>query len=70
MLTTKVHVNGHYDVTETPWAIDYVWVPREEEVEEHLLDETFHPWYAEYGEWASKQRAHTEEEYRRELEAL
>jgi len=29
MLATKEHVNGHYTVTNTPWATDYVWVPGE-----------------------------------------
>ena len=70
MITAKRRVLGHYEVCKIPFATDYVWVPREEEVEEHLLDETFRPWQAEYGEWASKQRAHTEEVYRIELEAL
>jgi hypothetical protein len=46
MLATKEHVNGHYEVTKTPWATDYVWVPGEEEVEGRLLDEVLHPWHA------------------------
>jgi hypothetical protein len=54
MITAKRRVLGHYEVRKIPFANDYVWVPKVEEVEE----------------WASKQRAHTEEVYRIELEAL
>lgn len=68
--TTKARVGGHYEATRTPWATDYVWVPGEEEVEERLLDEVLHPWHAAYAELAKEQRAHPEEQYRREMEAL
>jgi hypothetical protein len=75
MLATKVmpaieHVNGHYEVTETPWATDYVWVPGDEEVEVHLLDEVLHPWHAAYAEWEKEERIHSEEQARMEMEAL
>lgn len=75
MLTTKIiptkeHVNGHYEVTETPWATDYVWVPGSEEVERHILDEVLHPWHAAYAEWAEEERFHPEEQARMEMEAL
>ena len=75
MLTTKAttakeHVDGHYDVTETPWATDYVWVPGEEEVEGRLLEEVLHPWLAAYAEWEKEERTHPEEQQRTEMEAL
>jgi hypothetical protein len=70
MMTTKGHVNGHYEVTQTPWATDYVWVPGEEEVEGRLLDEVLHPWHAAYAEWAEEERVHPEEQLRMEMEAL
>lgn len=70
MLTTKVYVNGHYEVTETPWATDYVWVPGGEEVERCLLEEILRPWHAAYSEWAKEERAHPEEQVRMEMESL
>jgi hypothetical protein len=69
-MTTKEHVNGHYEVTKTPWATDYVWVPGEEEVEVRLLDEVLHPWHAAYAEWIKEERVHPEEQQRMEMEAL
>jgi hypothetical protein len=33
MLATKERIQGHYEVTKTPFATDYVWVEGEEEVE-------------------------------------
>ena len=70
MLANKVHVNGHYEVTQTPWATDYVWVLGEEEVEGWLLDEVLHPWHAAYAEWVIEERTHPEEQQRMEMEAL
>ena len=70
MLATKEHVSGHYEVTRTPWATDYVWVVGEEEVEGRLLDEVLHPWHAAYAEWAKEESAHPEEQQRIEMEAL
>ena len=75
MLTTKTtsakeRVGGHYEVTETPWATDYAWVPGEEEVEGRLLEEVLRPWHAAYAEWAKVEGAHPEEQQRVELEAL
>src|SRR5215203_2892570 len=70
VMTTKEHVNGHYKVTKTPWATDYVWVPGEEEVERRLLDEVLQPWHAAYAEWANEKRVHPEEQQRMEMEAL
>lgn len=66
--TTKARVGVHYEATRTPWGTDYVWVPGE--VEERLLDEVLRPWHAAYAEWVEEQRAHPEEQYRREMEAL
>jgi hypothetical protein len=70
MLVTKERIQGHYEVTKTPFATDYVWVEGEEEVEERLLDEILHPWHAAYAEWVKEARAHPELEEQRELEAL
>src|SRR5829696_5763411 len=73
MMTTKEHVNGHYEVTQTPWATDYVWVPGmpgKEEVEGRLLNEVLQPWHATYAEWVKKERVHPEEQQRMEMEAL
>ena len=69
-MTTKEHVDGHYKVTEMPWATDYVWVPGDEEVERRLLDEALHPWRAPYAEWEKQERAHPEEQQRREMQSL
>jgi len=71
MLATKQRVEGHYDVTKTPLATDYVWVVQEEEeVEARLLDEILHPWHAAYEEWVKEARAHPELQEQRELEGL
>ena len=70
MMTTKEHLNGHYEVTQTPWATDYVWVPGEEGVEGRLLDEVLHPWHVAYAEWVKEERVHPEEQLRMEMEAL
>ncbi len=70
MLTTKERVKGHYEVTKTPWATDYVWVPREEVVEKRLLDEVLHPWHAGYAQWLKEARAHPEEQEWMEMETL
>lgn len=70
MLDTKERVEGHYEVTKTPWATDYVWVPQEEEVERRLLEEVLHPWHASYVEWIKEERTHPEEQARIEMEAL
>ena len=69
-LTTKVHVDGHYDVSKSPWASDYVWVPGGEEVELALLEEVLHPWRAAYAEWEKEVRKHPEEQARMEMGAL
>jgi hypothetical protein len=69
MLATKEHVNGHYTVTNTPWATDYVWVPGEEEVEAPL-HEVLRPWRAAYAEWAKEEQLHPEEQVRMEMEIL
>ena len=47
-----------------------MWVPGEEEVEGRLLDGVLRPWHAAYAEQGKEQRAHPEEQYRREMEAL
>jgi hypothetical protein len=75
MLTTEItpakeRVGGHYEVTETPWATDYAWVPGEEEFERRLLEEVLRPWHAAYAEWAKVEWAHPEEQQLVELEAL
>jgi hypothetical protein len=70
MLATKERVEGHYEVTKTPWATDYMWVPQEEVVERHLLEEVLCPWHASYAEWIKEERAHPEEQVRIEMEAL
>ena len=64
------HVEGHHEATKTPWATDYVWVPGEREVEGCLLNGVLRPWHAAYAEQVKEQRAHPEEQYRREMEAL
>jgi hypothetical protein len=69
MLATKEYVNGHYTVTDTPWATDYVWVPDGEEVEGRL-HEALSPWRAAYAEWAEEEQFHPEEQARMEMEAL
>jgi hypothetical protein len=70
MLATKVRIQGHYEVTKTPFATDYVWVEGEEEVETRLLEEVLHPWHAAYAEWVKEERAHPELQEQKELEAL
>jgi hypothetical protein len=70
VMSSKEHVNGHYEVTQTPWATDYVRVPAEEEVEGRLLDEVLHPWQAAYAEWVKEERIYPEEQARMEMEAL
>jgi hypothetical protein len=47
-----------------------VWVPGEEEVEQRFLAGLLRPWHAAYAERVEEQRAHPEEQYRREMEAL
>jgi hypothetical protein len=69
-MTAKEHVEGHYEVTETPWASDYLWVPGGEEVEGRLLDEFVRPWRAAYAEWEKDEQKHPEEQARMEIEAL
>jgi hypothetical protein len=69
-MTEKVHVGGHYEVIEMPWATDYVWVSGDEEVERRLLDEVLRPWRAPYEEWEMEARAHPEERQRMEMESL
>jgi hypothetical protein len=71
MLATKQRVEGHYEVTKTSFATDYVWVVQEEEEGEvRLLGEILHPWHAAYEEWVKEARAHPELQEQRELEAL
>jgi hypothetical protein len=71
VLTTKQRIEGHYEVTKTSFATDYVWVVQEEEeVEVRLLGEILHPWHAAYEEWVKEARAHPELQEQRELEAL
>jgi hypothetical protein len=70
MLATKQRTQGHYEVRETPFATDYVWVQGEGEVERRLLEETLHPWRAAYAEWVKEERAHPELQEWRELEEL
>jgi hypothetical protein len=70
MLATKERIQGHYEVTKTPFATDYVWVVGEGEVERRLLDEILHPWHAAYAEWVKEERAHPELQEQKELEAL
>lgn len=69
-MTPKEHINGHYNLTETPWAIDYVWVPGGEDLEVRLLDEVLRPWHAAYAEWKQEERTHPEKQARMEMEAL
>jgi hypothetical protein len=70
MLATKERIQGHYEVTKTSFATDYVWVEGEIEVERRLLDEILHPWHAAYAEWVKEERAHPELQEQKELEAL
>lgn len=70
MLNTLERVDGHYEVTGTAWATNYVWVPQEEEVERCLLKEVLCPWRASYVEWVKEERAHPEEQARIEMEVL
>jgi hypothetical protein len=70
MLTTKEHVEGHYELTETPWATDYVWVPGDEEVERRLIEEVLRPWHAAYAKWQKEEYKHPEVQARMEMEAL
>ena len=74
MLTTKEtgkeHVEGHYEVTETPWATDYAWVPGGEEVERWRLGEVLRPWHAAHAEWQKEEHRHPEEQARMEMEGL
>jgi hypothetical protein len=70
MLATKERIQGHYEVTKTPFATDYVWVVGEGEVERRLLDEILHPWHAAYAEWVKEERANPELQEQKELEAL
>jgi hypothetical protein len=70
MLATKERIQGHYDVTKTPWGTDYVWVPKEEEVEGQLLEEVLHPWHASYEKWLKEERAHPELHEWLELEEI
>jgi hypothetical protein len=68
--TSKEHVGGHYEVTETLWATDYAWVAGDEEVEGRRLDGVLRPWRAAYAEWEKEERIHPEEQARMEMEAL
>jgi hypothetical protein len=70
LTTPKEHVGGHYEVTEMPWATDYVWVSGDEVVERHLLDEVLRPWRAPYSEWEKEERTHPEEQQRIEMDSL
>jgi hypothetical protein len=70
MLATKERIQGHYEVTKTSFATDYVWVEGEGEVERSLLEEILHPWHAAYAEWVKEERAHPELQEQKELEAL
>ncbi|HEX2728243.1 MAG TPA: hypothetical protein VHM16_00725 [Rubrobacteraceae bacterium] len=68
MTVTKERTRGHYEVLETPYAKDYVWVPGAEDIEadERLL----RPWHAEYEEWAREERIHPERQQWAEIQAL
>jgi hypothetical protein len=70
MLATKERIQGHYVVTKSSFATDYVWVEGEEEMERRLLEEILHPWHAAYAEWVKEERAHPELHVQKELEAL
>jgi hypothetical protein len=70
MLATKQRAQGHYEVRETPFATDYVWVEGEEEAEGRPLEGILHPWRAAYAEWVKEERAHPELQERMELEEL
>jgi hypothetical protein len=70
MLATKERIRGHYEVRETPFATDYVWVEGEEEVERRFLEEILHPWHTAYAEWIKEEKAHPEQQEQMELEAL
>ena len=70
MTRITAHVEGHYEAATTPWATEYVWVPGGEQVEGRFLAGVLHPWHAAYAELVKEQRAHPEEQYRREMEAL
>lgn len=70
MLDTKVRVRGHYEVIETAWAVDYVWVPGEEEIEARFVDEVLNPWHAAYEECERERRAHPEKQEWLELREL
>ena len=66
----KERVEGHYEVANTPFASNYVWVVQENEVDGRLLGEILHPWHAAYEEWVKEARAYPELQEQRELEAL
>ena len=67
---TKERIEGHYEVKESPFATEYVWVPQEEEVERRFLEEFLHPWHTGYVAWVKEERAHPELQEQMELEAL
>ena len=70
MFATKERIGGHYEVTETPFATDYVWVEGEVEVERHLRGETFHPWRAAYADWVKEEWTNPELQEWIELQEL
>lgn len=67
---TTERVKGHYEVVETLYGKDYVWVPGEEEVERRRVEEVLHPWHAAYEEWKKQARTQPERQAWLELEEL
>lgn len=68
MIATRERRRGHYEILETPYAKDYVWVPGAEPAQ--ATYEEAHPWHAEYEEWTREERAHPERQQWAEIQSL
>jgi hypothetical protein len=69
MTATRERVRGHYEVVETLYAKDYVWVP-DTEVAATLTGAPLYPWRVEYDRWLEENAAHPEVQEWAELRAL
>lgn len=67
MTATRERVSGHYEVVETPYAKDYVWVP---DTAVAPAGRSLYPWRAEYERWTEENAAHPEEQEWVELRSL
>ncbi|HET7480887.1 MAG TPA: hypothetical protein VFJ72_15390 [Rubrobacteraceae bacterium] len=75
MNITRQRARGHYEILETPYAKDYIWVTESEDTEvevaeAEVAEELLRPWHVEYEEWVREQQVHHEQQQWIEIQAL